>query len=115
MHIPFSVYLGWITVATIANATSLLDYWNWGGWGISGEAWAIIMLVVGGIVASAVNLTRGDIAYMLVIIWAFVEIAVKHSATLVVSTAAWVFTVLVALVLVAGIVLRRRNRHQPAT
>jgi benzodiazapine receptor len=115
VHIPFSVYLGWITVATIANATSLLDYLNWGGWGISDEAWAIIMLVVGGIVASAVNLTRGDIAYMLVIIWAFVGIAVKHSATPVVSTAAWVVTVLVALVLVAGVVLWRRQRHEPAT
>lgn len=115
VHIPFSVYLGWITVATIANVTSLLDYLNWGGWGISDEAWAIIMLVVGGILASAVNLTRGDTAYMLVIIWAFVGIAVKHSATPVVSTAAWVVTVLVALVLVAGVVLWRRQSHEPAT
>ena len=115
VQIPFSVYLGWITVATIANVTSLLDYLKWGGWGISDEAWAIIMLVVGGIVASAVNLTRRDIAYVLVIIWAFVGIAVKHSATPVVSTAAWVVTVLVALVLVAGIVWRRRQRPEPAT
>ena len=114
VHIPFSVYLGWITVATIANVTSLLDYWNWGGWGISDEAWAIIMLVSGGGIASAVNLTRGDTAYMLVIIWAFVGIAVRHTETPV-ATAAWVVTVLAVLVLVAGIVLGRRKRQQPAT
>jgi len=35
VHIPFSIYLGWITVATIANVTSVLDYLNWSGWGIS--------------------------------------------------------------------------------
>ena len=115
VHIPFSIYLGWITVATIANATSLLEYSNWSGWGISDEAWAIIMLVTGASIASAVTLTRGDIAYMLVIVWAFVGIAVKHTETPVVATAAWVVTALAVLVLVVGIVLRRRQKQQPAT
>ena len=114
VHVPFSIYLGWITVATIANVTSLLEYWNWGGWGISDEMWAIIMLVTGGSIASAVNLTRGDIAYMLVIVWAFVGIAVKHTETQAVATAAWAVTVLM-LVLVVGLVLRERQRQQPAT
>jgi hypothetical protein len=31
VYLPFSIYLGWITVATIANVTSLLDYLNWSG------------------------------------------------------------------------------------
>ena len=115
VRMPFSIYLGWITVATIANVTSLLEYWNWGGWGISNEAWAIIMLVAGGSIASAVNLTRGDTAYMLVIVWAFAGIAVKHTETPVVSTAAWIVTVLAVLVLVVGLVLGRRQRQQPAT
>jgi len=115
LHIPFSIYLGWITVATIANVTSLLEYRNWGGWGISDEAWAIIMLVAGGSIASAVSLTRGDIAYMLVIVWAFVGIAVKHGDAPVVATAAWVVTALAVLVLVVGIVLGRRRKQQPGT
>ena len=46
MRVPFSIYLGWITVATVANATSLLDYLGWSGWGIAAEWWAVIMLVV---------------------------------------------------------------------
>lgn len=46
---PFSIYLGWITVATIANVTSVLDYLHWSGWGISPEAWTVIIpLNVGG-------------------------------------------------------------------
>ena len=114
-HIPLSIYLGWITVATIANATSLLEYSNWSGWGVSDEVWAIIMLVAGASIASVVTLTRGDIAYMLVVVWAFVGIAIKHTETPVVATAAWIVTALAALVLVIGIVLGRRQKQQPAT
>ena len=110
VHVPFSIYLGWITVATIANATSLLDYLNWSGWGISPEAWAVIMLVVGAGVASVVSLTRGDIAYMLVIVWAFAGIAVKHTATPLVASAAWAMTAVVAVMLVVGALLSRRRR-----
>ncbi len=112
LHIPFSIYLGWITVATVANVTSLLDYLQWGGWGISEEVWMIIMLVVAGGVASAVTLTRRDVAYMLVILWAFVGIAVKHAAVPVVATTTWIVTVLLALVLIGSIVLERRRKPQ---
>ena len=112
VHVPFSIYLGWITVATIANVTSLLDYLNWNGWGISPEAWTVIMLVAGVAIASAVSLTRGDVAYMLVVVWAFAGIAVKHASTPVVATAAWVTTALAALMLVVGWVFRKRLGYQ---
>ena len=115
VHVPFSIYLGWITVATIANVTSLLDYLNWSGWGISPEAWTVIMLVAGVGIASAVSLTRGDVAYMLVIVWALAGIAVKHSGTPVVATAAWVTTALAALMLVVGLVFGKRLGVQDAT
>jgi hypothetical protein len=115
VHIPFSIYLGWITVATIANVTSLLDYLNWGGWGISPEAWTVIMLVAGLVIASAVSLTRGDVAYMLVIVWAFAGIAVKHAGTSVVATAAWVTTAVAALMAVVGPLAGKRLGFQDAT
>jgi hypothetical protein len=111
--VPFSIYLGWITVATIANVTSLLDYLNWSGWGISPDVWAVIILIVATIIASAVSFSRGDVAYALVVIWAFVGIAVKHSATTNVAVAAWVAAAVVALTLLLGGLLqmgRVRNR-----
>lgn len=114
VHVPFSIYLGWITVATIANVTSLLDYLNWSGWGLSPEAWTVIMLVAAVGIASAVSLTRGDVAYMLVIVWALAGIAVKHVGTPVVATAAWVTTALAALMLVAGCFFRKRLRKGAA-
>ncbi|MFP4395302.1 MAG: TspO/MBR family protein [Anaerolineales bacterium] len=113
VHIPFSIYLGWVTVATIANVTSLLDYLQWGGWGISEEIWLIIMLVIAGGIASAVTFTRGDIAYMLVILWAFVGIAVKHTDVPVVAAATWIVTALLALALIGAVVLERRKKRQP--
>ena len=114
VRVPFSIYLGWVTVATIANVTSLLDYLNWGGWGISPEAWAVIMLVTATVVASAVALTRGDIAYSLVLIWALSGIAVKHADTPVVSITAWVTTAIIALVMAGGVWLSRRNKPPSA-
>jgi benzodiazapine receptor len=108
VHVPFSIYLGWVTVATVANITSLLDYLNWGGWGIQPAVWAVIMLIVGAAIASAVGLTRGDVAYMLVIVWAFVGIAVKHASTPLVATAAWATTGIVVVMLVVSVLIKRR-------
>jgi benzodiazapine receptor len=114
VRVPFSIYLGWITVATIANVTSLLDYLNWGGWGIGPEIWAVIMLVVGAAIASAVSITRGDVAYVLVIVWAFAGITVKHSDTPTVAVTAGVMAAVVALTLLIG-VPRQRQRLRGLT
>jgi hypothetical protein len=115
VHVPFSIYLGWITVATIANATSLLDYLRWDGWGISPEAWAVIMLLAATAITALVSFTRGDVAYVLVIVWAFVGIAVKHPGTPSVSITAWVMAAVVALTLFVGVPrMRRRVRGESA-
>lgn len=103
VHVPFSIYLGWITVATIANITSTLDYVEWSGWGISPEIWTIIMLAAGIAITATMIYTRRDAAYSLVIVWAFVGIAVKHAAVQSVSLAAWIASGLVLLLLAGSI------------
>ncbi|MCJ7530439.1 MAG: tryptophan-rich sensory protein [Anaerolineales bacterium] len=112
VDLPFSIYLGWITVATIANASDVLDYLKWSGWGIRPEVWAVIMLIAGVGIALAMSLTRGDIAYQLVIVWAFVGIAVKQTAMPVVANAAWVMSALVILVLIIGVLVRKQRIYQ---
>jgi translocator protein len=97
VHLTFSIYLGWITVATIANATDLLNYWQWHGFGISDQVWLAIMLAVALAVAALVAFTRRDVAYLLVLAWAFAGIAVKQSAAPAVTTAAWVATAIVLI------------------
>ena len=92
VEVPFSVYLGWISVATIANATNVLDYLHWNSWGIAPELWAVILLNVAAVLATLISFDRGDLAYGLVIAWAFVGIAVKQEGTQLVALAAWVST-----------------------
>jgi benzodiazapine receptor len=116
VHVPFSIYLGWITVATIANVTTVLDFLGWSGWGVSDETWAVIMLVAAGLIAAAMSLTRGDVAYSLVIMWALAGIGVKHAGTPLVAVTAWVTTAFVGVMLVVGVVLKGRRRSpEPGT
>jgi hypothetical protein len=108
VQLPFSIYLGWVSVATIANVTSVLDYLSWRGWGLSPEIWTAIMLPVGAGLAFGMAFSRGDLAYGLVIIWAYAGIAVKHSSTPFVATAAWIAVGLAVLAVVIGLFLSRR-------
>jgi benzodiazapine receptor len=114
VHLPFSVYLGWITVATIANVTSLLYFLEWSGWGVSPEAWTLIMLAAAVVIGAAVSLTRGDVAYALVLIWAFAGIAVKHQDTTVVATAAWLAAAITAIFMFIGVFRGRQQRRAVA-
>jgi hypothetical protein len=104
VHMPFSIYLGWITVATIANITAVLWLANWDGFGIAPEIWMAIVLTVAVIIAAAVALTRGDVAYELVLVWAFAGIYAKHSAVATVGTSALVAAVLVGLFALVSLV-----------
>lgn len=110
VHIPFSIYLGWITVATIANTTQLLYYLGWNGWGISAAMWAVIILAAGVVISVLMTLTRADIAYSLVLVWAYIGIAVKHSSTPLVAISALIGAGIILVVLI--IVMFRRYRQQ---
>jgi len=110
VRLPFSIYLGWITVATIANVTSLLDYLKWDGFGIAPEIWMGIVLAAVLVIAALMNFTRHDIAYTAVILWALAGISVKHAAVPSVAFPTWIAVGLVALTLVAAFFLRRLEK-----
>jgi hypothetical protein len=78
VRLPFSIYFGWITVATIANFTTLLVSLNWNQWGLAQQVWAVIIIAIGLLIAAAVILKNRDIAYSLAIIWAYAGIVFKH-------------------------------------
>lgn len=101
VHVPFSIYLGWITVATIANATAVLDYLQWNRWGIPAEGWFIIVSVVALAITLTILATRHDIAYGLVIPWAYVGIYDRHHKVPAVA----VTSLLVAAIVLAAIVI----------
>ncbi len=80
VHLPFSVYLGWITIATIANVTALLVSINWNTFGLGEQFWAVAVIIVGIAIALSVLFTRKDIFYCLVVDWALLGILLKRLA-----------------------------------
>lgn len=109
-RLPFSIYLGWITVATVANVTELLDYLKWNGLGIAPEIWMVIVLAAVLLITVLMNFTRHDVAYVLVILWALAGISFKFATVPVVTIPTWITFGLVALSLIAALFLRRPNR-----
>jgi hypothetical protein len=78
VHVPFSVYLGWITVATIANATAFLVSIQWDGFGIDDVTWTISIIAVGTLLTILLLALRKDVAFSLVVLWAFFGIWMKR-------------------------------------
>jgi benzodiazapine receptor len=105
VHLPFSVYLGWITVATIANVASALVSIQWDGFGLANDVWAVLVIAVALLITLAVIATRKDVAYSLVLVWALVGIAVNQSAyqNIVLAVAASAVIILVALAVVLAV------------
>jgi benzodiazapine receptor len=108
VRVPFSVYLGWITVATIANVTDVLYFLNWNGFGIGARDWTLILFGAVIVIAGLMSLTRRDAAYNLVIIWALAGIAVKQAAakSLVIASLA---SVVVIICVLAYSILRKQS------
>lgn len=78
VRIPFSVYFGWITVATIANMTVWLVSLGWDGFGISEATWAVALIAIGAVIGIAAMIRNRDVAYGLVLVWAYLGILIKH-------------------------------------
>lgn len=75
---PFSIYFGWITVATIANITVFLVSIGWNGFGIAPFIWMSIILVVGALIGILRMIKDKNVAYGMVLIWAYSWILSKH-------------------------------------
>ena len=105
VRVPISIYLGWITVATVANVTQLLYFLNWDGFGIAPEAWMWIVLATVFVITALMNFNRRDIAFTAVILWALAGISVKHADIPAVAIPTWITFGLVTLTLLMAYLL----------
>ena len=80
VHLPFSIYLGWITIATIANITAMLVDLNWNRFGLSEQFWAVAVIIVGIAITVSILIRRQDIFYALVVDWALLGILIRRLA-----------------------------------
>jgi len=74
VRLPFSIYLGWICVASIVNVGSALYAIEWDRFGLSNTMWTIIMLIAATLIAFWLGLRYSDPAIVLVFIWAYIAI-----------------------------------------
>lgn len=108
---PFSIYLGWITVATVANAANLLYVLDWRGGPISQPAWTVIMLLIASVLGVLMIFLRNEIGYPLVLTWAFVGIWVKQQGI----TNSVAITALILAILIAALAIGRALFYKPKT
>ena len=112
--VPFSVYFGWTTVAVVANMTVLLVSRGWDGFGLADSTWAVVMVLVAMAIGTLTMLRRRDLAYGLVLIWAFGGILLRQTSPggldgRYPGVIAAVIASLAVLVLTEAVLLRRRT------
>ena len=112
--VPFSVYFGWSTVATVANITVLLVSLGWKGFGLSDYTWAVIIVLVAMAIGTLTMLRNRDVAYGLVLIWAYLGILLRQTSA---DGLAGRYPLIIAAVVVSlaiflgaeAVILRRRR------
>jgi hypothetical protein len=102
VHLPFSLYLAWIAVATIANAASLLVYYQWFAFGIDDSLWSGMMILVAAIIGAALLWRRANAAYAAVYVWAVTAIMVRYANDTPINFAAYAGIVLVVAAAILG-------------
>ncbi len=105
-RLPISINLGWISVATIANISFVLTYYNWNGWGLSDQLWTVIMLTFATALALHIRFHHMDVPFAFVFIWAFIGIAIKHGPSEMLVTTASLF---LSGVILTGILLIKKK------
>ena len=104
--VPFGIYLGWISVATIANVTDLLDFVGVKSLVFSGQTWAALLILIAGVFGTIFIRRYKEVTYPLVIVWAVIGIAVKFPQEMYINLAA----IAVVAVLIIQIVLLSISR-----
>jgi hypothetical protein len=104
IQVAFSIYLGWITIATVANVTALLVDWNWNGFGLSDVFWMIVVMLVATIIVIRFMFKNNDWVYSLVALWAYFGIAYKRLTVEPVETAVVVVVIICMIAIAAGII-----------
>ena len=108
LTVPLRVYLGWISVATIANATAVLVKAGWSGFGLDPRFWTVFVILAGLAVALGFSLFKRQVAAPLVIVWAYAGIALKRLQTdAQYSAPVWIAAAVAAVIILASLVFAR--------
>jgi hypothetical protein len=113
---PLSIYLGWISIATIANASIYLVSIGWNGAGITEIRWTVIMIAAAVVITLLMIFTRKNVSFGLVVIWALYGIILERQSTggevyPLISMIAWTGIVIVAIACLIQFILNLRYKR----
>lgn len=111
LYVPFVVYLGWISVATIANTTALLVHHQWNGFGIDPILWSCIMITIATMFAAFFTIFRRDFFYAFVVMWALYGISVSQRNYSEIVTIAYGGISLCVLLIAIGLVRQSKVKR----
>lgn len=112
--VPFSVYLAWVSIATLANVQVWMREGGWDGGMFGLRGWTVIFLLVGIIVAAGIAFFAHDAAFPLVYVWAYLGIAQRQwSEDMLISILAIVLVVAAAALTVMAFILSFDSRTGP--
>lgn len=97
VHFPLTIYLAWISVATILNGAIALTALGWDGGNLSPQVWTAMMMVVGSAIAIVISLQRVDVPFAAVFLWAIVAIVVRHLELPIISGTGIILAILLTL------------------
>jgi hypothetical protein len=82
VRLPFAIYFGWVTVATVANVSALLVQLGWRGGDLLGESgWTVVILILAAAIGITTTLVNASFSYGAVFIWAYWGILSRHLAS----------------------------------
>jgi hypothetical protein len=113
VYMTFSIFVAWITVATVANIAQVLTVYNWNGSGLQLETWGVIAIILVGVLTSVLTKALwGNLPFAITIIWALVGVAVNQYTKAVPTNSFWVGSVaMIASMLVGITALISRKRR----
>jgi hypothetical protein len=109
LYVPFSLYTGWITLATIANASALQIASGWDDVFFTAVQWTLVKLAVAGAVGATVLFKFRDPVFAAVVVWATYGISVMQAATPAVAGAASALSILTAILVARELAVRIRE------
>lgn len=108
IKLPFSVYAGWVTVATVANISVLLVSLGWRGGSMSEVTMTSIILIIAALIGLIKSWRRQDWAYLAVFIWAYYGIWLRHQPGQLKS----LLVGLISLLVLQTVIMMFRNYQQ---
>lgn len=110
--LPFALFLGWISVATVINIT--LGLWSWGWHGEENVRVLLTALLLTVVVALGLLVAREfrEVAFPLVVAWALVAIGIARQSAY--PELAWLAWGGAAVAVVGGVLLARRRLQMAA-